>query len=31
MSKLAPGMKVTLAEATGNDDLDPNFQPRIKE
>ena len=31
MSKLAPGMKVTLAEATGNDDLDPNFRPRIKE
>ena len=31
MSKLAPGMKVALAEATGNDDLDPNFQPRIKE
>jgi membrane fusion protein (multidrug efflux system) len=31
MAKLAPGMKVTLAEATGNDDLDPNFQPRIKE
>jgi RND family efflux transporter MFP subunit len=31
MSKLAPGMKVALVEATGNDDLDPNFQPRIKE
>ena len=31
MSKLAPGMKVALAEATGNEDLDPNFQPRIKE
>ena len=31
MSKLAPGMKVSLAEATGNEDLDPNFQPRIKE
>ena len=31
MAKLAPGMKVALAEATGNDDLDPNFQPRIKE
>ena len=31
ISKLAPGMKVTLVEATGNDDLDPNFKPRIKE
>ena len=31
MAKLAPGMKVSLAEATGNDDLDPNYQPRIKE
>ena len=31
MAKLTPGMKVALAEATGNDDLDPNFQPRIKE
>lgn len=31
VSKLAPGMKVTLAEATGNDDLDKNFQSRIKE
>ena len=31
MSKLVSGMKVALAEATGNDDLDPNFQPRIKE
>lgn len=31
MSKLAPGMKVSLVEATGNDDLDPNFKPRIKE
>ena len=31
VAKLAPGMKVTLAEATGNEDLDPNFQPRIKE
>ena len=31
ISKLAPGMKVALVEATGNDDLDPNFKPRIKE
>jgi RND family efflux transporter MFP subunit len=31
ISKLAPGMKVTLVEATNNDDLDPNFKPRIKE
>jgi RND family efflux transporter MFP subunit len=31
ISKLAPGMKVTLVEATSNDDLDPNFKPRIKE
>jgi membrane fusion protein (multidrug efflux system) len=31
ISKLAPGMKVVLAEATGNDDLDPKFKSRIKE
>jgi membrane fusion protein (multidrug efflux system) len=31
ISKLAPGTKVTLVEATNNDDLDPNFTPRIKE
>ena len=31
IAKLAPGMKVTLVEATGNDDLDPDFKPRIKE
>lgn len=31
ISKLAPGMKVALVEATSNDDLDPNFTPRIKE
>ncbi|MBO5750879.1 MAG: efflux RND transporter periplasmic adaptor subunit [Kiritimatiellae bacterium] len=31
VSKLAPGMKVTIVEATGNEDLDPNFSPRIKE
>ena len=31
MSKLSSGMKVQVVEATGNEDLDPNFQPRIKE
>lgn len=31
ISKLAPGTKVALVEATNNDDLDPNFTPRIKE
>lgn len=31
ISKLAPGMKVTVVEATSNDDLDPNFKPRINE
>ena len=31
IAKLAPGMKVTLVEATNNDDLDPDFKPRIKE
>jgi multidrug efflux pump subunit AcrA (membrane-fusion protein) len=31
IAKLAPGMKVTLVEATGNEDLDPNFKPRIQE
>ena len=30
VAKLAPGMKVALAEATGNEDLDPNFKPRVK-
>ena len=30
-SKLAPGMKVQIVEATGNEDIDPGFQPRIKE
>ena len=29
--KLGPGMKVKLVEPTGNDDLDPNYQPPIKE
>ncbi|MBR2983697.1 MAG: efflux RND transporter periplasmic adaptor subunit [Kiritimatiellae bacterium] len=31
IAKLAPGMKVTLVEATNNDDLDSDFKPRIKE
>jgi multidrug efflux pump subunit AcrA (membrane-fusion protein) len=31
IAKLAPGMKVALVEATGNEDLDKNFKPRIKE
>ena len=31
VSKLHPGAKVVLAEATGNDDLDPNYQPPIQE
>lgn len=31
MSKLAPGMKVMLVDATGNEDLDKSFEPRIKE
>ena len=31
VSKLHPGAKVVLVEATGNDDLDPNYQPPIKE
>ena len=31
ISKLAPGMKVSLVEATGNEDLDPSFKPKIKE
>ena len=30
-SKLRPGMKVKIVEATSNDDLDPNYQPPIKE
>ena len=29
--KLGPGMKVQLVEPTGNDDLDPNYQPPVKE
>ena len=31
VSKLYPGAKVELVTATGNDDLDPNYQPPIKE
>ena len=31
VAKLRPGAKVTIAEATANDDLDPNYQPPIKE
>ena len=31
VSKLYPGAKVELVTATGNDDLDPNYQPPIQE
>ena len=31
VSKLRPGSKVALVEATGNDDLDKNYEPPIKE
>ena len=31
VSKLRPGSKVALVEATGNDDLDPNYKAPIKE
>ena len=31
IGKLAPGVKVALAEATGNDDLDPKYVPPVKE
>ncbi len=31
VSKLKPGMKVTLVQATDNDDLNPAYQPPIKE
>jgi len=31
VSKLRPGMKVMLVEATDNDDLNPKYQPPIKE
>ncbi len=29
--KLGPGMKVKIVEPTGNDDLDPNYKPPVKE
>ena len=31
LGKLGPGMKVRLVEPTSNDDLDPNYQPPVKE
>ncbi|MBQ2631077.1 MAG: efflux RND transporter periplasmic adaptor subunit [Kiritimatiellae bacterium] len=31
LGKLGPGVKVHLAEPTMNDDLDPNYQPPVKE
>ena len=31
LGKLGPGMKVKLVEPTMNDDLDPNYQPPVKE
>jgi len=31
VTKLRPGVKAALAEATANDDLDPAYQPPIKE
>ena len=31
VSKLRPGMKVTVVEATDNDDLNPGFKPPIQE
>ena len=31
LGKLAPGMKVKVVEPTMNDDLDPNYQPPVKE
>ena len=31
VSKVRNGMKVELAEATANDDLDPNYKPKISE
>ena len=30
VSKLRPGSKVALVEATGNDDLDPNYKAPIE-
>ena len=29
--KLGPGIKVQVVEPTMNDDLDPNYQPPVKE
>ena len=29
--KLGPGIKVKVVEPTMNDDLDPNYQPPVKE
>ena len=31
LGKIGPGMKVSLAEPTMNDDLDPNYKPPVKE
>ena len=31
IGKLGPGMKVQLAEPTMNDDLDPNYKPKVQE
>ena len=31
VGKLAPGMKVTEVEPTMNDDLDPNYKPKVQE
>ena len=31
IGKLGPGMKVQLAEPTGNDDLNPKYEPPVKE
>ena len=31
LGKLGPGMKVKLVEPTDNDDLNPNYQPPVKE
>ena len=31
LGKLGPGMKVKLADPTDNDDLNPNYQPPVKE
>ena len=31
IGKLGPGVKVQLAEPTGNDDLNPKYEPPVKE